>query len=304
MMAYCPKCRIFIDQKEIKVGHNKDGTIFGVHERCGARLADKKEPKDENFKGLFSESTDNPCLPEPHSDNALSPFRFEDVTLIESVEIEGTPHFTRKAIGAALGYADPQNAIDVIVHRNPFIHEFSQSIPVKLTGMVKSYETQVFSPIGLYCITFKANTENAGRFQVWAAHLIEAYRTGRLFNQQNTQTEWTAPKSYDVDADHRVVFRLKILRKVHETPIGERHGTIRALARRHGYAERTIYRWASLHFKYGPAGLIDKRKGNKNAARENLVIGDSARVIQTLENLSERIARMERALPLTKGENS
>jgi hypothetical protein len=130
--------------------------------------------------------------PEPAT-RSLTRFSFENVELVESCSVNGTPHFTRRAIGELLGYADPQKAIDKIIERNPHIQEFS--IPVKLGGVHRDYETTVLSPIGLSMIIFESGTESAIRFKVWAAHLIEAYRTGNLkatrLGRPPSPTRWT-----------------------------------------------------------------------------------------------------------------
>jgi len=216
----------------------------------------------------------------------LVPFRFNNTELAESCLVDGTPHFTRRAIGEGLGYTHPQKSIDKILERHPEIRRYS--VTPKLTATDgKSYDTEVFSPIGLFWIAMKSQTKRAEKFQEWAANLIEAWRTGRLVNQAAPQNLWP-PDGYDIAADHRVAFRKRILRELYDTPVGQRHAAIIRLAVAHGLSIRTIYRWQSRHFKHGDRGLVDRRLGNQNARIYDRA-GESADPA-----LLDRIDRLER----------
>ena len=249
---YCPTCRKFLGDDETQVENaNVNGEDIGVVccDRCGATVVYRARPVQYDR----------------HLDTMLTPFRFENVELVESCLVDGSPHFTRRAIGEGLGYADPQKAIDNLLERHPQIRR--NSVPLKLTATDgKSYTTEVFSPIGLFWIAMKAQTKRADAFQEWAAHLIDAWRTGRLVNQAAPRHFWP-PTDYDITRDPRVAFRKRLIHQLYNTAIGERGQVIRYFALKHGVNERTIRRWQSRYFAMGDEGLIDRRLGNQNSRK-------------------------------------
>lgn len=104
----------------------------------------------------------------------------ETLSLSESwLDEQGTPHFTRRAIGEFLEYSDPVEAIKQIIDRNPFISEFVKG-GVKLTTPGGLQEVVLYSPVGFHLICMKANTDKAERVQVAVAHFLEDFRTGKF----------------------------------------------------------------------------------------------------------------------------
>lgn len=109
------------------------------------------------------------------------PFEFENIKLKEACWINGDPYFTRRAIGEWLEYADPKEAIEQTIRRNPHIQDSRWSTTVKLTAFDgKGYETEVYSPIGFQLIVFESSQPKAKIYKVAVAHLVVAYTQCRL----------------------------------------------------------------------------------------------------------------------------
>lgn len=101
----------------------------------------------------------------------LTPFVYGDIALSEVEFIDGIPHTTRRAIGEWLEYADPQNAIDVILKRNP--HLSAYSVPVKLTGTDgKNYDGFVYHPIGFLLIVMESGQPKAHAMKAAVAEFV------------------------------------------------------------------------------------------------------------------------------------
>jgi hypothetical protein len=101
----------------------------------------------------------------------VAPFHWGEVELSQVVHVNGIPHSTRRAIGEFLEYADPQNAIDVILGRNPYIEEFS--VPVKLTGTDgKNYDTKVYHPMGFLLIVMESGQPKAQATKIAIAAFV------------------------------------------------------------------------------------------------------------------------------------
>ena len=109
------------------------------------------------------------------------PFQYGRIQLREATHINGTPYFTRRAIGEWLGYQNPQNAIDVIVKRNPHISNPEWAIPVKLTGVeggrTVKRELEIYNPIGLQLIVFESRQPKAIEYKVSVARLVNDIMT-------------------------------------------------------------------------------------------------------------------------------
>lgn len=127
--------------------------------------------------------------------NSIVPFQYQEIQLSESVEINGKPYFTRKAIGEWLGYADPQNHVDKIIERNPHIREFSKPVNLSVmqnTGKNKTYErkieTEVYDPIGFQLIVMESRQPKAIKYKVAVAHLVQAYMSGKLGHATKTNS--------------------------------------------------------------------------------------------------------------------
>lgn len=88
--------------------------------------------------------------------------------------------FTKKQIGEALEYADPQNAIDLIYKRNTArLQQFS--VTVKLTGTDgKSYNTTLFNRRGVMEICRYSKQPKANLLYDWIYDIVEAYMDGEL----------------------------------------------------------------------------------------------------------------------------
>lgn len=104
----------------------------------------------------------------------ISTFVFNEINLNQVVYIDGVPHPTRSAIGEFLEYADPQNAVDVILGRNPHINTWS--VPVKLTGTDgKNYDTLVYHPIGFLLIVMESGQPRAHEMKQAVAEFVWRY---------------------------------------------------------------------------------------------------------------------------------
>lgn len=92
--------------------------------------------------------------------NQVTPFVWGEISLSQTVFVNGAPHGTRYAIGEFLDYADPQKAIDNILARNPHIEAWA--VPLKLRGTDgKNYDTFVYHPIGFMLIVFESGQPRA-----------------------------------------------------------------------------------------------------------------------------------------------
>lgn len=99
------------------------------------------------------------------------PFTWGDIELSQTVFVDGVPHPTRAAIGEWLEYADPQNAMDKILARNPHID--GHSIPVNLSGMTgQNYATKVYHPIGFLLIVMESGQPKAQAMKVAVAEFV------------------------------------------------------------------------------------------------------------------------------------
>lgn len=103
--------------------------------------------------------------------NTPTPFAWGDIELSQTVFVDGVPHVTRAAVGEWLEYADPQNAIDLILRRNPYIED--HSVPVRLTGTDgKNYQTKVYHPIGFMLIVMESGQPRAQAMKAAVAAFV------------------------------------------------------------------------------------------------------------------------------------
>lgn len=102
----------------------------------------------------------------------LTPFSWGGIDLSQTTYINGVPCPTRQAIGEWLEYSDPQNAIDVILKRNPHINR--HGIPVNLSGVLgtQEYETQVYHPIGFMLIVMESSQPKAKAMKEAVAEFV------------------------------------------------------------------------------------------------------------------------------------
>lgn len=100
-----------------------------------------------------------------------APFSWGDISLSQAVFVDDVPHVTRRAVGEWLEYADPQNAIDLILSRKPHIEKYS--IPVSLTAADgKNYDTNVYHPIGFHLLVMESGQPKAQRMKEAIAEFL------------------------------------------------------------------------------------------------------------------------------------
>ncbi len=133
----------------------------------------------------------------------LVPFEYQEIQLSESVEINGKPYFTRKAIGEWLGYADSQKAIDNILERNQHISEFSVTVKLRATDN-KRYDTKVYDPIGFQLIVMESRQPRAVQYKVAVAHLVQAYAAGQLGHASKSPQDRLESEIKNKNADARL----------------------------------------------------------------------------------------------------
>lgn len=92
----------------------------------------------------------------------------------------GEVYMTRRQIGEALKYANPQKAVDKLHERKK--NRLSKfSVTVKLTGTDgKDYDTNVYCAKGIYEFIRFSSQPIADEFYDWVYDIIEAIRTGRI----------------------------------------------------------------------------------------------------------------------------
>jgi len=83
---------------------------------------------------------------------------------------------TRKQIGEALGYADPDNAITLIHNRNKDrMDKFSLTVQLDTSGQRR--KTFIYSEQGIYEILMKSDQPKATEFRDKVYELLKALRT-------------------------------------------------------------------------------------------------------------------------------
>jgi transposase len=157
----------------------------------------------------------------------ITPSIFKDVMLQESCWIDGTPHFTRRAIGEWLEYdMSKRDPIGHIIRKNPHIEQFS--VPVYLSGTDgKNYEQKFYNPIGLQLIIFESRQPKAKAYKVAVANLVYAFMRGELKPSKWSQKD-------DLVSAARQILSLPCSRK--------RGSLVRDLAERDGVSIQAAYR--------------------------------------------------------------
>ncbi len=104
----------------------------------------------------------------------LNPLSVGQFSISECAMVDNVPHVTRKAMGEFLEYADPQNAIDKILERNPFINSYS--VPVNMSGGDgKNYDIRVYHPVGFMSVVLSSNQPKAKLVKEAVANLVYDY---------------------------------------------------------------------------------------------------------------------------------
>ncbi|MNJ25416.1 hypothetical protein D3C77_198610 [compost metagenome] len=96
---------------------------------------------------------------------------------------QGEVYMTRKQIGEALKYANPQKAIDNIHERNKErLDRFSVTLKLRATDE-KDYFTDMYNTRGIYEVIRYSRQLVANDFYDWVYEVIEAIRQGRISQQ-------------------------------------------------------------------------------------------------------------------------
>lgn len=92
--------------------------------------------------------------------NQITPFAWGDISLSQTVTIDGVPHATREAVGEWLEYADPIRAVSKILERNSYIENYSTV--VKLTTVDgKLRDVSVYHPVGFMLLVMESGQPRA-----------------------------------------------------------------------------------------------------------------------------------------------
>lgn len=103
--------------------------------------------------------------------NDISPFVWGGIELSEVLYLDNAPHATKTAIGEWLEYADPRDAINKILERNPYIE--AHSTAVKLTAVDgKNRDTTVYHPIGFLLIVMESGQPKAQAMKQAVAEFV------------------------------------------------------------------------------------------------------------------------------------
>lgn len=106
-----------------------------------------------------------------------TPFHWGDIALSQVVDIDGTPHITKQAIGEWLEYSDHRDAINKIIERNSHIEHYSTA--VKLTAVDgKMRDTRIYHPIGFLLIVMESGQPKAQQMKVAVAEFVWAFCGG------------------------------------------------------------------------------------------------------------------------------
>lgn len=99
------------------------------------------------------------------------PFERGDIKLSQVVYIDSVPYMTKHAIGEWLEYADPRNAVNHIIERNPHIEQWATEIKLPASDG-KNYNTAVFHPIGFLLIVMESDQPRAREMKTAVAEFV------------------------------------------------------------------------------------------------------------------------------------
>ncbi len=159
--------------------------------------------------------------------NALAPFVYQGINILECIWINGEPWFTRTAIGKWLEYAIPRNSILRIEQRHPHIKHFSRRCQFDTSSGIQ--EHVVYNFIGLQLIIAFANRPQRDIYLVGVAHALDALRKGQLL-----PSRWCKKGE-----------RLPALQQLLSAPAGHgrRANIVDDIAQVEGKHPNTVYRW-------------------------------------------------------------
>jgi len=111
--------------------------------------------------------------------NLINPSTFNGHN-IPIIMHHGEPHMSGEAIGMALEYSNPRNAIKDIYRRNhEELNEYSVGRKLRSTDG-KMYETRIYSEEGVMIITMRSNQPVARDLRRWFVQIIKAHRHNML----------------------------------------------------------------------------------------------------------------------------
>lgn len=101
-------------------------------------------------------------------------FHWGEIALSQVVDIDGTPHSTKQAIGEWLDYLEPRKSINKIIERNSHIEHYSVGVNLTSTDG-KNYDTRVYHPIGFLLIVMESGQPKAQEMKVAVAEFVWAF---------------------------------------------------------------------------------------------------------------------------------
>lgn len=104
----------------------------------------------------------------------ITNFNWGDIALSQVVDIDGTPHATKQAIGEWLDYSDSRKSINKIIERNSHIEHYSVGVSLTSTDG-KNYDTRVYHPIGFLLIVMESGQPKAQEMKVAVAEFVWAF---------------------------------------------------------------------------------------------------------------------------------
>jgi hypothetical protein len=118
-------------------------------------------------------------------------FQYIDIQFSEFLWSKDAPFFTRKAIGEALGYSEPEAAIDNMLRKVPAIPVTLEVATTDRFG--KKCKEKLYDPAGVLLIASHANTHLAPNvitnawalLSLWHGRDLEIYSTHKEFTRAN-----------------------------------------------------------------------------------------------------------------------
>ena len=105
------------------------------------------------------------------TETQVTPFVWGDISLSQTIMIDGVPNSTRAAIGEWLEYDDPVRSISKILERNSYIE--AHSTVVKLTTVDgKNRDVSVYHPIGFLLIVMESGQSKAQAMKQAVAEFV------------------------------------------------------------------------------------------------------------------------------------
>ena len=155
---------------------NTDYTIFNSRKLIIINYAGFKEidPTEEHLNWFINH------LPEADSPTeAPTVFTHPQFGTVRTVEISGEPWFVGKDVAAALGYANPSNAVSVHVDK-----EDKTSYLIQVSGSNYKANTALINESGLYALILSSKLPSAKDFKHWVtAEVLPSIRkTGGYVN--------------------------------------------------------------------------------------------------------------------------